>query len=216
MDNLCHTLTGAALGQAGLANRTRYGMATLLVASNLPDIDAAVFFTGTLAVSFRRGWTHGLLAQVLLPVALAAVVWTIAARRTAREGPQTGDGQRQVTDGRQPLGPIASGVVGVMAPEVRFSQLVLLAYVGLYSHIYLDYLNSYGLRWLMPFSGRWFYGDALYIVEPMMWLVLGGGVWLAARASKRGLARPWRPARAALVCAAAYTVLMLLSNVWAR
>ena len=56
MDNLCHTLTGAALGKAGLAERTRFGMATLMVAANLPDIDVGVFLTDTLPVSFRRGW----------------------------------------------------------------------------------------------------------------------------------------------------------------
>ena len=79
MDNLCHTLTGAALGKAGLAERTRFGMATLMVAANLPDIDVGVFLTDTLPVSFRRGWTHGVLAQVTLPIVLACVMWAIAA-----------------------------------------------------------------------------------------------------------------------------------------
>ena len=37
MDNLCHTLVGAALGEAGLKRRTRFGSATLMIASNLPD-----------------------------------------------------------------------------------------------------------------------------------------------------------------------------------
>ena len=39
----------------------------------------------------------------------------------------------------------------------------------------MDVLNSYGVRLLMPFSGRWFYGDALYIVDP--WLYLAAGRW---------------------------------------
>src|SRR6188508_3837495 len=69
MDNLCHTLVGAALGEAGLKRRTRFGSATLMIASNLPDIDVLVFATGTPAVAFRRGWTHGVLAQALLPLA---------------------------------------------------------------------------------------------------------------------------------------------------
>src|SRR5918993_969954 len=75
LDNLCHTLVGAALGEAGLKRRTRFGNATLMIAANLPDLDVLVFFTDTAAISFRRGWTHGLLAQALLPVALAVVVW---------------------------------------------------------------------------------------------------------------------------------------------
>jgi len=36
-------------------------------------------------------------------------------------------------------------------------------------HPTLDWLNTYGMRWLMPFSGRWFYGDAVFIVDPGCW-----------------------------------------------
>ncbi len=195
MDNLCHTLTGAALGQAGLASRTRYGMATLMVAANLPDVDVAVFLTDTLPVSFRRGWTHGILAQVILPLVLAGIVWAIGRNRNAPERT------------RPPL----------PAPDsTRFGPLLLLSYIGLASHIVLDYLNSYGLRLLMPFSGHWFYGDALFIVDPWMWGVLGAGVLLATVAGRRGAAAPGRPARVALVLAAAYTVAMLASSLWAR
>jgi inner membrane protein len=34
------------------------------------------------------------------------------------------------------------------------------------------------MRWLMPFNGRWFYGDSLFIIDPWIWLVLGGAVFL--------------------------------------
>jgi hypothetical protein len=36
MDNLCHTLTGAALAEAGLKHRTRFASAALMIAANLP------------------------------------------------------------------------------------------------------------------------------------------------------------------------------------
>src|SRR5215471_3002662 len=76
MDNVCHTLIGAALGEAGLKKLTRYGSATLMIASNLPDIDVAVFAAPSVpSVSFRRGWTHGIAGQALLPIALAALVF---------------------------------------------------------------------------------------------------------------------------------------------
>lgn len=222
MDNLCHTLTGAALGQAGLAARTRYGMATLLVASNLPDLDVAVFFSDTLPVSFRRGWTHGVLAQALLPLVLAGVVWAIGKRQTADHRPQT-DGIASGGDDFEPSAPGTSHQTSRTrhpTPGTRhfavFSQLLLLSYIGLYSHIFLDYLNSYGIRLLMPFSGRWFYGDALYIFDPIMWVTLGAGIWLARRASRTGARQPWRPARVALAVATAYAVVMLGSNWWAR
>ena len=72
MDNVCHTLVGAAFGEAGLKRRTRHANVTLMIASNLPDLDVLVFFSETSSFSFRRGWTHGVAAQALLPVALAA------------------------------------------------------------------------------------------------------------------------------------------------
>src|SRR3979409_1093444 len=74
MDNVCHTLIGAALGESGMKRWTRYGNATLMIAANLPDIDVAVFATRVPSVSFRRGWPHGVLADLLLPIALATVV----------------------------------------------------------------------------------------------------------------------------------------------
>jgi len=70
MDNLCHTLVGAALGEAGLKRRTRFGAATLMIGSNLPDVDVFVFASNTPPVAFRRGWTHGVIADALLPVLL--------------------------------------------------------------------------------------------------------------------------------------------------
>ena len=54
MDNVCHTLVGAALGRAGLAQRTRFGAAALMISANIPDLDVLVFATNTIAVSFRR------------------------------------------------------------------------------------------------------------------------------------------------------------------
>src|SRR5687767_3593688 len=84
MDNLCHTLVGAALGEAGLKHRTRFGAATLMVAANLPDVDVLVFATSTSSVAFRRGWTHGPLAQLALPLALTGVMLLIARRSRAQ------------------------------------------------------------------------------------------------------------------------------------
>jgi nucleoside-diphosphate-sugar epimerase len=48
MDPVCHTLAGAAIGEAGLKQRTSLGMATLIVAANLPDVDVLVYATGHL------------------------------------------------------------------------------------------------------------------------------------------------------------------------
>ena len=77
---------------------------------------------------------------------------------------------------------------------------MLLAFVGVYSHVFLDYLNNYGVRLATPISWQWFYGDAIFIVDPWMWIVLAVGVWMTG---SRG--RP-RPARVALVAVGCYIV----------
>ncbi len=187
MDNVCHSLLGAALGKAGLARRTPLGMTTLVVANNLPDIDVGVFATNTLAMSFRRGWTHGVLAQLTLPIILTAVI--VLCDRLFR---------KHATE------------------RVKAGQVLLLSYIGVLLHVFLDFLNSYGVRLLMPFSERWFYGDALFIVDPIMYVVLGSGWWLAARREKKGAAESFKPARMALAVAALYVVSMLASNFVAR
>jgi inner membrane protein len=153
MDNVCHTLVGAALGEAGLKRHTRFGTATLMIAANLPDVDVLAFATGIPAVALRRGWTHGVLGQALLPLALTAVMLGV-------------DRISRAQDGREPA---------------RWRSLLLLSYVGVLSHVALDLLNNYGVRLLMPFSNRWFYGDTLFIIDPWLWLVLGFGIWLARR-----------------------------------
>jgi len=98
-------------------------------------------------------------------------------------------------------------------------ELLLLATVSIVSHPILDTLNTYGVRWLMPFDGRWFYGDAVFIVDPWIWLALGIGVFLSRRRWREGrgfAAEPTGPARLALFLTAAYAAGMALSGVAAR
>src|SRR5688500_13405309 len=164
MDNLCHTLVGAAFGEAGLKSQTRFGSATLMIAANLPDLDVLVFATDLPSVAFRRGWTHGVLAQALLPVALTAAMMGIDRAFPAREG----------------------------VPAVRARGLLLRSYVGVLSHFALDRRNTYGVRLLMPISNGWFYGDPLFIIVPWLWVTLAAGIWLTRRrgvalAARQGL-----------------------------
>jgi inner membrane protein len=183
VDNLCHTLVGAACAEAGLKRRTRFATAALLVAANLPDIDVLVFATGMPSVAFRRGWTHGVIAQVLLPVLL-----TGACLLADRLRPRRADDE----------------------PPVHAGWLLALSVIGIYSHVFLDFLNNYGVRLLAPFDWRWFYGDAVFIVDPWLWLSLGAGVWLSRRQD-----RP-TAARGSLVFASLYVAVMLASAQAAR
>ncbi len=199
MDNITHTLVGLALAESGLKHRSGLATATLLIGANLPDVDGFLYFvaSGTDALAFRRGWTHGVLAMAVLPLLLSAAIvgW---ARLTKRH-----------------LDPARSPV------DVRW--VLALAAIGVGSHPLLDLLNTYGVRLLMPFSGRWFYGDALFILVPWVWLVLGLGIalsrWRAGRATDSsspgpGTARRWTasPARAALAACLLYAAGMIVSS----
>jgi inner membrane protein len=182
MDNLCHTLVGAALGETGLKSRTRYGNPVLMIAANLPDVDALSFLAETPAVALRRGLSHGVLAQAVLPIVLTGLVLLFDRWRPAREG----------------------------TARARAAPLLLLSYIGVLSHVGLDWLNNYGIRLLMPFSGRWFYGDSVFIVDPWLWLALGIGVLLARRHARPALAA------AGLLAATAYIAGMVVSAQTAR
>jgi inner membrane protein len=84
------------------------------------------------------------------------------------------------------------------------------------THPLLDLCNTYGVRLLMPFSGHWFHGDTLFIVDPWMWLALGVGWFVAMQLRRRGRTHPEWPARAALALATTYTLAMAASNLVAR
>jgi inner membrane protein len=165
-------------------------MATLLVGANLPDLDAFAYaLDDTTALAFRRGWTHGVLAMAVLPAALAGAMmaWDRLVRRRRRQGGEA----------------------------ARFGPLLLLAAISVLSHPLLDFLNTYGVRFLMPFSGRWFYGDALFIVDPWIWIALAAGVFLSRWRRRRRL-RSQSPAALALAASAGYVLLMLGSGLAGR
>jgi inner membrane protein len=185
MDNLCHTLAGLAMGEAGLKRKAALGNATLMIAANLPDLDALAMFWGrTARLGFRRGWTHGILAMSVGPFVLAAVM--LAGDRLRRHGNAAAAG----------------------AGATRYRDLLLLSALGVWSHPLLDLMNVYGVRLLMPFSDRWFYGDTLFIVDPWVWLALAVGIILARQAQRRGATSPFRAARFALGGVTAYILVM--------
>lgn len=181
MDNVCHTLVGAALARSGLRHRTRLATATLLIGANLPDIDVVAIAFGQ-ALAFRRGWTHGILALAVLPVllTLGMVAWGRWRERTRPD----------------PI-PLVPG------------QILWLATIAVVSHPFLDWLNTYGVRLLMPFNDRWFYGDAVFIIDPWLWLVLGGAVAWSLVRQRRGHPAPGRPAALGLTLAGLYIVGMI-------
>jgi len=164
MDNITHTMAGAVLARAGLDRRGTLPLAapTLMLAANAPDIDIFVMFMGSYAgLEYRRGWTHGPIALLLLPLVLTGMMlaWDRLVRRR---------GER-----------------GVSLVPATVGATLLIAFIGVISHPALDWLNTYGVRVLMPFSREWFYGDAVFIIDPWLWLLFGGALLRWRRTRRR-------------------------------
>ncbi len=51
-----------------------------------------------------------------------------------------------------------------------------IALAGVASHLILDLTNVYGVRLLMPFSGRWFHWDIAPIIDAGIWAILVLGI----------------------------------------
>ena len=179
MDNLTHSLVGALLGQAGLKRKTALAMPTLIIAANIPDIDAACLFwlEGAEHLAFRRGITHGPLAMLVLPVLLWAAMlgWDRWRRRS--------DADR---------------------PAVHKGWLLALAFIGTLSHPAMDWLNTYGVRLFEPFSSHWSYGDSIFIIDLWLWIGLASALWVSLRAERKGAANWSRVAGIAVIGASAY------------
>jgi inner membrane protein len=181
MDNLTHSLVGALIGQMGLKRKTGLAMPTLIIAANIPDIDAvATLLGGHQHLAIRRGITHGPIAMVVLPLLLWGIMLWFDRWQTKR-------GRR--SDKRLP---------------VHKGWLLALAYIGCLSHPLFDWFNSYGVRLLEPFSSQWFYGDTIFIIDIWLWVALIAGVWISLRRERKGVTS-WRtPAIASLVAICAY------------
>ena len=162
MDPVTHTLVGASLAETRLGRMSAYAAPTLILGANAPDMDAVTMLIDRdLALGFRRGWTHGVLAIAVLPILLTALICLL---------------DRAVARWRG------------TAPRARPDRLLLLAYIAVASHPLMDWLNTYGMRFLMPFDGRWFYGDALVLLDPLVWLLSGTAVVIAHSRSATGVA----------------------------
>lgn len=182
MDPLAHTLVGATLAETGLRRRSPLATATLVWGANAPDIDAAASVFGADAqLLLRRGHTHGVLAMVALPLVLTGVMALYDRFWRRRRDPD--------------------------AEPADLRVIVGLSFLSVLSHPALDFLNTYGVRLLMPFDGSWFYGDALFIIDPWMWLLVAAAVVLAR--SER------RISKAAWIVLGVATTALVTGTAWA-
>lgn len=159
MDNLTHSLVGLAAAKAGLGRRSPYAAFVCVAAANLPDIDVVGLARGpAFYLQHHRGITHSVVGTLALAVAFPLLFVAgerLWARRRGREA--------------------RAGTKWLLVCSLLLSA----------SHPLLDWTNSYGVRPWLPWDGRWVYGDLLFIVDPWVWLLLGGACSLLASTRRR-------------------------------
>src|SRR6266852_6489264 len=181
MDNLAHTLVGAALGRAVGGDELPAAGWIGAVAGNAPDWAELLLRPGLWArpaggeyLVYHRGITHSFVGAAVEIVALTGLI-ALLSRLWARRA-------------------------GVPPPPWRWVAACVTATVA--SHLYLDWQGSYGLRPFLPWSAQWYYADWVAIVDPFFWVVpLVALAW--------GARRHWAPALAFLVALLGFVTLVL-------
>ena len=153
MDNLTHSFVGITAAKAGLEKLSPGATTVCLLAANAPDADVVVGFFADrwTLLHHHRGITHAIVGTIALGFVLPLIFYAgdkLLARWRSRK------------------------------PTVQFRGLLIASLVATATHPLLDWMNNYGVRPFLPWDSRWFYGDLLYIVDPVMWLLLGGASFL--------------------------------------
>ncbi|HEX8474691.1 MAG TPA: metal-dependent hydrolase [Pyrinomonadaceae bacterium] len=154
MDNLTHSLVGLAAAKAGLERTSPCATALCVLAANAPDGDTIVLLLAGRwpYVEHHRGLSHSIVGTLAIAIALALLFYGgewLYARLVRRR-----------------------------APRARLRGLLFASLVVSASHPLMDWTNNYGVRPLLPWDGRWFYGDLVFILDPWLWLSIGGAAFL--------------------------------------
>ena len=153
MDNLTHSLVGLTVAKAGL-ERLSPGATTLcIIAANAPDSDIVVLAFGDrwTFLQHHRGITHAIVGVIALAIILPLIFYGVD-RLWSRYKDQP--------------------------PQTKLKGLMLASFIASATHPLLDWTNNYGIRFFLPWSQKWSYGDLVFIVDPYIWLILGGAVIL--------------------------------------
>jgi len=159
MDNLTHSLVGLTAAKAGL-ERLSPGATTLCVlAANAPDADIVVLAFGDrwTFLEHHRGITHAIVGVIALAFLLPLIFYVVD-RLWSRFRNQP--------------------------PKTKLKGLLIASLIASATHPLLDWTNNYGIRFFLPWSQKWSYGDLVFIVDPYLWLILGGAVFLLTARSK--------------------------------
>jgi inner membrane protein len=156
MDNLTHSLVGLAAAKSGLERLSPGATALCVLAANAPDADIAVLLFSDRwgFLEHHRGITHAIVGTIALGVLLPLLFY---------------------------LGDLLLTKLRRRPPLVNFRGLLLASLLVSATHPILDWTNNYGVRFLLPWDSRWFYGDFVFIVDPFIWLMLGGACFLLSK-----------------------------------
>lgn len=190
MDNLTHSLTGGLLAQLGLKRVSRFGVPAMVMGANAPDIDVfAPLFWPVENIAFHRGPTHAVIGWPVMALGTVALLWLVHRLWPPKDG-----------------------------REFRFWPLVAVTLLAVMSHSLLDFLNTYAVNIMAPFSSRWVGGDAIFIIDLVYWALLVGGIAMSRKREKRAGIAPGLPvdlgarhARPAWIAAAGLAGYMLLN-----
>ncbi|MCU1267519.1 MAG: hypothetical protein JWM21_3837 [Acidobacteria bacterium] len=159
MDNLAHSLVGLAAAKAGLEKLSPGATAVCILAANAPDLDFISAISGDrwTVLHYHRGVSHSILGTLLLALAIPALFCLI---------------DRFVSRSRD------------RSRRFRFKGLLVASLLASATHPLLDWTNNYGVRPLLPWSDKWFYGDLVFVVDPVLWLLFGAAAFLLTSKSK--------------------------------
>lgn len=160
MDNLTHSLIGLAAAKAGLEKLSPGATTLCILAANAPDSDIVVLlFSGRWAfLQHHRGITHSIVGTLALALALPLIFYL---------------GDRLIARVRR------------RGPTLKLRGLLIASLLVTATHPIMDWTNNYGMRFLLPWSPRWFYGDFVFIIDPFIWLVLGGAAFLLTAKTRK-------------------------------
>ena len=153
MDGVTHSLVGLTSAKAGLERWSPYATVVCILSANAPDIDViSGFFGGRWTLlHYHRGITHSIIGTLALGFLIPSIFYAV---------------DRAIAQRRK------------RPPQIRYRGLLIASLIAAATHPLMDWTNNYGVRPLLPWSGKWFYGDLVFIIDPYIWLVLGGAAFL--------------------------------------
>jgi inner membrane protein len=156
MDGLTHSLVGLTSAKAGLERLSPYATLVSILAANAPDIDvvSGLFGGRWVLLHHHRGITHSIIGTLALGFLIPSIFYLV---------------ELVISKWRR------------LEPRIRYRGLMLASMVMIITHPIMDWTNNYGVRPLLPWSGKWFYGDLVFIVDPYLWLALGGAAFLLTK-----------------------------------